>query len=515
MSSGRIQIVVFPFSLWGHARPIPAWVARVYKQSIEQCTASIEIACFVPLHVCDRFKLELTRQFGTNEEAEEALKSHIKLNTLDITSKWASPASYQQELQRAYHNLCASNESHPNVVVIDCPVKIVCWNPIAVSTMFGQPFRDFSIDMDAVYAKIAKVTADAVAKANTDADASIDVGYSSAANCVYESHLIGKTMLIPGLLPPVDYEGYPQEVSISDFSILQPRMTNIEYMENFVSNDGMICTWPYDLELEAFNAVDALARDRGSEVFSLGPFIPDLNAPKVLKAELEQSEANGIVQFLDSKPDKLILYISFGTIFFPEKLHKFIEVTLDMGIPLVLVQPAHAPPIPDTLKTRFSDDTKEAITDVWAPQQYILHHRAVGYFLSHNGLNSTVEALHVGMPMICWPHYGNQPFLAILIARYELSEVRQGLGLHTRGNGTTTTGTLQAVGEEAEVVLHQAFFNEEDRKEKSAAAMTLLSKLRSAWLEGGHADKVLDHFIDFVPRSPEAGRMEREAELKN
>ncbi|KAJ7284201.1 hypothetical protein C8J57DRAFT_1499173 [Mycena rebaudengoi] len=512
MSSRKHQIAVFPFSLWGHARPIPAFVTRVSQRA-----PSIEISCFVPLHVFDKFRLELTRQFGTHDEAQEALKSRIKLNRLEITDKWASPAAYQEKFEEEYAKLCAAEDTHPDVVVVDIvmptaifdlvhhmakrPVKVVCWNPIAVSTIFAQPFYDFSADMDAVYKRI------------NEAQAARQNGYDDAANFIYEGHLTGKAMNIPGLPPLVDYEGYSQEPPL-----LQPRMTNIEYMENFVSNEGMICTSPYDLEPQAYDALTGLLAAHGSEAFSLGPFIPDANAPEVRKAELEQSDSKGIVEFLDRmaivRGHRSTLYLAFGTIFYPlvpEKLYEVIKVVLELDIPLVMVQPVHAPPLPEALTAKFTD---QCYVCAWAPQQYILSHPAVGFFLSHHGLNSTVEAANAGMPMIGWPHYGDQPFLAVLVEHvhksgYELSEVRQGHGMQTRGNGVTPKGTLEAVAAEAKAVLHKAFFDEADRKEKSDNALALAKKLQATWAEGGRAWATLDAFIAFVHRPPQTGRVRK------
>lgn len=54
----------------------------------------------------------------------------------------------------------------------------------------------------------------------------------------------------------------------------------------------------------------------------------------------------------------------------------------------------------------------------WAPQLLILSHPSVGAFLSHCGWNSTMETVSLGVPMITWPLFSDQPFNSKLLAEF-------------------------------------------------------------------------------------------------
>ncbi len=160
----------------------------------------------------------------------------------------------------------------------------------------------------------------------------------------------------------------------------------------------------------------------------------------------------------------------------------------------------------------------------WAPQQALLRHpvsvlrstpslvfsrrstfrlyyrmQATGWFVTHAGLNSTLEAIHAGVPLICWPFLHDQPVNTIVLTEthrvaYELLEVRTGQGLRPIfRTGKAPTGTLDAVRAEARDVLARAFG--EEGAQMRARLVALRERVNGSWAEGGASRKDMEAFV--------------------
>ncbi|KIJ46277.1 glycosyltransferase family 1 protein [Sphaerobolus stellatus SS14] len=139
------------------------------------------------------------------------------------------------------------------------------------------------------------------------------------------------------------------------------------------------------------------------------------------------------------------------------------------------------------------------VLSTWAPQQLILAHKATGWFLTHCGINSVVESLAEGVPMLAWPISGDQPDNAALLsitlnAGYQLTEARTGTsGLRKLKRGVQPTGTVEAIQRETREILEKARGKDGELKRMNAA--TIKNKMKAALEEDGEAITELNRLL--------------------
>ncbi|WCJ29740.1 UDP-Glycosyltransferase superfamily protein [Euphorbia peplus] len=164
------------------------------------------------------------------------------------------------------------------------------------------------------------------------------------------------------------------------------------------------------LETESLNSVSSMFK----RVLSIGPLqslLDNICGDKYesIECNLWNEEAE-CIKWLDSKEPNSVVYINFGstTVITVEQLvelawglanskHNFLWITRP---DLIMGDSAVLPP-------EFLTETKErGFIGSWCPQEQVLNHPSTGVFLSHCGWNSIVETISSGIPMICWPFFG-------------------------------------------------------------------------------------------------------------
>ncbi|PRQ52312.1 putative 7-deoxyloganetin glucosyltransferase [Rosa chinensis] len=151
-------------------------------------------------------------------------------------------------------------------------------------------------------------------------------------------------------------------------------------------------------------------------VYAIGPQQLHLNQlPEDTLKDMGDSlwkEETGCLEWLDSKEQNSVIYVSFGSIavMSPQHLVEFGWGLANSKVPffwvirpdLVVGESAILPP-------EFVAETKErGLIVSWCPQEQVLNHPSVGGFLTHSGWGSTIESLCAGVPMLCWPFFSDQ-----------------------------------------------------------------------------------------------------------
>jgi UDP:flavonoid glycosyltransferase YjiC (YdhE family) len=120
----------------------------------------------------------------------------------------------------------------------------------------------------------------------------------------------------------------------------------------------------------------------------------------------------------------------------------------------------------------------------WAPQVEVLRHRAVGWFLTHCGWNSVLEAAAAGVAMLAWPMGADQFTDARLLAEAGVAvPVAEGADA-VPDAGTMAAAIATAVGKEGETV-----------RERAAELGRLAA---AAVAEGGSSHRDLEEFVQML-----------------
>ncbi|KAF8696346.1 hypothetical protein HU200_037253 [Digitaria exilis] len=159
---------------------------------------------------------------------------------------------------------------------------------------------------------------------------------------------------------------------------------------------------------------------RMRDVFAIGP----LHAmPSPAPASGLWGEDDGCIAWLDGHADRSVVYVSLGSVavITHGQLTEFLSGLVAAGHPFLWALR------PDMVVTRSQDAScapheairaaagSKARVVAWAPQREVLRHRAVGCFLTHSGWNSTLEGVVAGVPMVCWPFFGDQQINSRLV----------------------------------------------------------------------------------------------------
>ncbi|KAL8525289.1 hypothetical protein ACS0TY_014787 [Phlomoides rotata] len=224
----------------------------------------------------------------------------------------------------------------------------------------------------------------------------------------------------------VDIEGLPLFTSsdLPTFLLpdnpLNPSLSPM-MLENFQEHDRnpnslILLNTFEELEQEAIKALI----DNKLNVIAIGPLIPSAfsdgndSTDKSFGGDLF-GKNEGCFRWLDSKPEKSVVYVAFGSLVEMDKEGKMeiLHGLKESKRPFLWVIRSSNNGVEEEeeeMKKMIETevDSENGMIVPWCSQVEVLHHKSVGSFVTH-GWNSTFESLICGVPIIGCPHISDQP----------------------------------------------------------------------------------------------------------
>ncbi|KAG6488707.1 7-deoxyloganetin glucosyltransferase-like [Zingiber officinale] len=263
-----------------------------------------------------------------------------------------------------------------------------------------------------------------------------NVFYSTVAVCGFTVFYYFKDLIERGLVPLkseddltngcldtiIDWMPGMETVRMKDLSSFIRTTDRDELLLNFVMDGAHASHQATAIIFNTFSELESpLLRACSSmlpPVFDIGPmcllshYIPNDSSTSSLGGLNMWREDLRCMEWLDEKESGSVLYVNFGSL---ANLTSKQAVEFGWGLAksgctfLWVIRPDLVVGDAALLPQEFSEMTKgRSFITSWCPQQRVLAHAAIGGFLTHCGWNSTTESICSGVPMICWPFFGDQ-----------------------------------------------------------------------------------------------------------
>ncbi|KAI8010913.1 hypothetical protein LOK49_LG06G02304 [Camellia lanceoleosa] len=245
------------------------------------------------------------------------------------------------------------------------------------------------------------------------------------------------------------------------------------------------------LEPEALKAI------QNYNLIGIGPLIPsaflDGQDPSDTSfgGDLFQ-KSREYIEWLNSKPQSSVVYVSFGTMIVLPKQQKeeIARGLLESHRPFLWVMR----PEESRGKEKEEEDEdalscmeeleQQGMIVPWCSQLEVLSHPSLGCFVTHCGWNSTLESLASGVPVVAVPRWSDQGTNAKMMAEV------WGTGVRAKAN---EEGIVES--EEVKRCIEEVMGGEERGEEMKRNAKKWKELTREAVKEGGSSDLNLKAFV--------------------
>jgi hypothetical protein len=185
--------------------------------------------------------------------------------------------------------------------------------------------------------------------------------------------------------------------------------------ERFRETKGIIVNTFSDLEQHSIEALHD-HDEKIPPIYAIGPLLDLKGTPN---PNLDQSQHDLILKWLDKQPNKSVVFLCFGSFgfqFVPSQIREIALGLKNSGVRFLWSNRAEKNVLPDGFFEWMELEGKGMICG-WAPQVEILGHKAIGGFVSHCGWNSILESLWFGVPILTWPIYAEQQLNAFMMVK--------------------------------------------------------------------------------------------------
>ncbi|WCJ17809.1 UDP-Glycosyltransferase superfamily protein [Euphorbia peplus] len=255
---------------------------------------------------------------------------------------------------------------------------------------------------------------------------------------------------------------------------------------------------PFCILMESFQELEPEIIEYVSKlcpIKTVGPLFMNPKAPNsAVRGDI--MKADDCLEWLDRQPKSSVVYVSFGSVVYL-KQDQWDEIAfglLNSGVSFLWVmKPPHKDSgyevlhLPEGFLEKAGDKGKIV---QWSPQEKVLAHPNTACFVTHCGWNSTMEALSSGMPVVCFPQWGDQ----VTDAKYLVDEFKVGV-LMGRGEAENRVVTR----DEVEKCLLEATVGAK-AEEMKRNALKWKDAAEAAVAEGGSSDRNIQYFVDEVRR---------------
>ncbi|XP_030553253.2 mogroside IE synthase-like isoform X2 [Rhodamnia argentea] len=225
---------------------------------------------------------------------------------------------------------------------------------------------------------------------------------------------------------------------------------------------------------------------------TVGPTLPSLYLDKRLPHDtaygislFTPTTTSNISAWLHRHLPRSVVYVSFGSMadLEPSQFSELAHGLALAGCPFLwIVRSSEQHKLPRDLMD--SIPCEEALILPWCNQLEVLASNAIGCFVTHCGLNSVIEAICLGIPMVAMPQWTDQSTNAKFV------EDVWRVGVRARTDEVGLVGR-----EEVERRVREVVGRGERGKEMAESARRWMAAAKAAIGEGGSSDRNINEFV--------------------